>query len=281
MNILAIFILVTVSSLVLLIGVLQAERRKKAIERCFLRGEKKAKFVRINTFIIKFGKENRAELEQKLRDAGLHNKEFAKYYFPLKFILVACAVVVTFIYPMGIMQKLMFVLASLFTFIILPDLYLAVRTKLIVRRISKNLPYLLDMMSVCVQTGMTIEASFAYLSKELEGFDKNLCYQIRRTSDVGKIHGIEYALNDMSERLPTPEISSFVLTIIQNIHYGSSVANILSDLAEDMRKMQILNVEEKMGKLSAQMSVPLILLIMVPIVILILAPGIMQMNFEL
>ncbi|GAL10749.1 hypothetical protein JCM19233_1726 [Vibrio astriarenae] len=43
MNILAIFILVTVSSLVLLIGVLQAERRKKAIERCFLRGEKKAK----------------------------------------------------------------------------------------------------------------------------------------------------------------------------------------------------------------------------------------------
>lgn len=78
-------------------------------------------------------------------------------------------------------------------------------------------------------------------------------------------------------------MQSFVLTIIQNLHYGTSVANILSDLAEDMRRIQLLRVEEKVGKLAAKMSVPLILLIMFPIVILILAPGVMQldMNFNL
>ena len=52
-------------------------------------------------------------------------------------------------------------------------------------------------------------------------------------------------------------------------------------LREDMRKVQILTVEEKVGKLSAKMSVPLILFIMFPIVILILAPSIMQMTLNI
>ncbi|TOO76471.1 biotin synthase, partial [Vibrio parahaemolyticus] len=56
---------------------------------------------------------------------------------------------------------------------------------------------------------------------------------------------------------------------------------VLSDLAEDMRKVQILTVEEKVGKLSAKMSVPLILFIMFPIVILILAPAVMQMSLKI
>ena len=123
------------------------------------------------------------------------------------------------------------------------------------RKVSKNLPYVLDIMAICVQTGMTIEASFAYLAKELKIFDKDLCYQISKTSESGRVLGIEKALHDLSQRLPAPEINSFVLTIIQNLHYGASVAGVLSDLAEDMRRIHLLEVEERMGKLSAKMSV--------------------------
>jgi tight adherence protein C len=152
---------------------------------------------------------------------------------------------------------------------------------LLIGKISAQLPYLLDMMAVCIQTGMTIEASLIYLGKELEQFDMDLSYQIQRTSDSSKIHGLEKALNDLGDRVPTIAIRSFVLTIVQNLQYGTSVAQVLSDLAEDMRKVQILTVEEKVGKLSAKMSLPLILLIMFPIVILILAPGIMQMTLNI
>ncbi|GAM69365.1 type II/IV secretion system protein tadC [Vibrio sp. JCM 19236] len=70
---------------------------------------------------------------------------------------------------------------------------------------------------------------------------------------------------------------SFALTLTQNIQYGTSVAPVLSDLAEDFRNEQILVMEEKIGKLAAKMSTPLILFIMFPIVILILAPGITRM----
>ncbi len=178
-------------------------------------------------------------------------------------------------------NQLIIIIFTLIAVIVLPDTLLQMRRKMLIFKTSSQLPYLLDMMSVCVQTGMTIEAALVYLGKELAEFDSDLCYQIKRTSDSAKIHGLEKALNDLSDRIPTPPIRSFVLTIIQNLQYGTSVAQVLSDLAEDMRKVQILTVEEKVGKLSAKMSVPLILFIMFPIVILILAPGIMQMTLNI
>ncbi len=70
------------------------------------------------------------------------------------------------------------------------------------------------------------------------------------------------------KKVPTPEIRSFALTLIQNLQYGTSIATVLSDLSEDMRKSQVLSNGRKIGaKLIAQMSVPLILFIMFPIVI--------------
>jgi tight adherence protein C len=132
-----------------------------------------------------------------------------------------------------------------------------------------------------VQTGMTLEATFRYLSDELQSFDKDLCYQIRKTSDGAAVKGMELALADLAERVPTSEVRSFALTLTQNIQYGTSISSVLTDLAEDLRREQILVMEEKIGKLSAKMSVPLILLVMFPIVILILAPGIVRMVAEM
>lgn len=253
-------------------------KREKRIEFLLSTTQKKHRSSRINSFIVKFGKEYRGELEQKVRDAGIHSPQLAIYYFPIKVLFFAVLLFFVWIADIAIETKFILVVVSVITAVLLPDLILSLKQKAVVRKISINLPYLLDMMSVCVQTGMTIEASFAYLSKELETFDRDLCYQIKKTSDFGKIQGIDKALYNLSERVPSPEMSSFVLTIIQNIQYGSSISMILSDLAEDMRKMQLLTVEEKMGKLSAKMSIPLILLIMMPIVILILAPGVVQMG---
>ncbi|GAL21085.1 type II/IV secretion system protein TadC [Vibrio maritimus] len=257
-----------------------ASKRKHKLEGYIMKNQPVVP-LKTNRIIIGFAKEQRKELEQKLLDAGYYNKNLARYYMPFKLLCAALiGAMVFFLVDTDMVSKLVAVFASVVLAMILPDFVLEARKRYMVRKISRNLPYLLDMMSVCVQTGMTIEASFAYLHKELAAFDKDLCYQVKKTSDSSKIHGIEKALNDLNARLPAPEVQSFVLTIIQNLHYGTSVANILSDLAEDMRRIQLLRVEEKVGKLAAKMSVPLILLIMFPIVILILAPGVMQVEFN-
>ncbi|EKO3827121.1 type II secretion system F family protein [Vibrio harveyi] len=255
------------------------QRRKKVMQ--YVGGEAVRAPSRINRFFVRFGKEHQHELEQKLIEAGYYNTEWAKFYFPAKLLVLGGVSSLALLSDMTVNNQLIIIVLTLIGVIVVPDTLLQMRRKMLISKTSSQLPYLLDMMSVCVQTGMTIEAALVYLGKELAEFDSDLCYQIKRTSDSAKIHGLEKALNDLSDRIPTPPIRSFVLTIIQNLQYGTSVAQVLSDLAEDMRKVQILTVEEKVGKLSAKMSIPLILFIMFPIVILILAPGIMQMNINI
>lgn len=258
---------------------LRAERRRQRMDT-YVGMQTKSGSTKIKHFMVRFGKEHRKELEQKLVEAGYYNKEWAKYYFPVKFFILFVLLVLVAFSDMTSTNKVLSAMFSLVGVIVVPDLVLSLRSKMLIGRTSAKLPYLLDMMSVCVQTGMTIEASLAYLAEELELFDKDLCYQIKRTSDAAKIHGLEKALNDFGVRVPTPAVRSFVLTVIQNLQYGTSVAQVMSDLAEDIRKVQILTIEEKVGKLAAKMSVPLILFIMFPIVVLILAPGIMQMSIS-
>ncbi|WP_079325232.1 type II secretion system F family protein [Vibrio sp. L85] len=280
MMLLIALIVLFVSLLFLIFDSLRTEQRRKKVA-LYIGGDAVRAPSRVNRFFVRFGKEHRHELEQKLIEAGYYNTEWAKFYFSAKLAVLVVVTGLVLLSDMTANNQLIIIIFTLIAVIVLPDTLLQMRRKMLIFKTSSQLPYLLDMMSVCVQTGMTIEAALVYLGKELAEFDSDLCYQIKRTSDSAKIHGLEKALNDLSDRIPTPPIRSFVLTIIQNLQYGTSVAQVLSDLAEDMRKVQILTVEEKVGKLSAKMSVPLILFIMFPIVILILAPGIMQMTLNI
>ncbi len=280
MMLLIALVVLFISLLFLIFDSLRTEQRRKKVA-LYIGGDAVRAPSRVNRFFVRFGKEHRHELEQKLIDSGYYNTEWAKFYFPAKLAVLVVVTGLVLLSDMTANNQLIIIIFTLIAVIVVPDTLLQMRRKMLISKTSSQLPYLLDMMSVCVQTGMTIEAALVYLGKELAEFDSDLCYQIKRTSDSAKIHGLEKALNDLSDRIPTPPIRSFVLTIIQNLQYGTSVAQVLSDLAEDMRKVQILTVEEKVGKLSAKMSIPLILFIMFPIVILILAPGIMQMNINI
>lgn len=245
--------------------------------KSFLEDKKHINISFLHDFLGGFGTKTQREIRDKFEDAGIYNREMLRYYTPIKMIVL-------FFFSIGILlfvhdtnNMLLSFLFSIVAVIVLPDMYLAWKKKKLIEKNSRQLPYMLDMMSVCIQTGMTLEASFRYLGDELKSFDKDLCYQIRKTSDAAEVKGMEAALSDLTKRVPTPQVRSFALTLTQNIQYGTSVAPVLSDLAEDFRNEQILVMEEKIGKLAAKMSTPLILFIMFPIVILILAPGITRM----
>ncbi|MGF1726083.1 type II secretion system F family protein [Photobacterium nomapromontoriensis] len=258
---------------------IQRKTRSSTISQ-FLFQQHKSKLSQLNDVLVKFGKAHTKELSQKFIEAGIYNTKLARFYFPLKIAVASvCCSVIAFS-ELAFDTQLMMGFFSIVVVIIGPDMALAIRKRALIKKTSRQLPYMLDMMAVCVQTGMTLEASLTYLGIELEAFDRDLCFHIKKTSDSARVYGLEKALNDFSHRIPTPEVRSFTLTLIQNLQHGTSIASVLSDLAEDMRKMQLLSVEEKIGKLSAKMSVPLILLIMFPIVILILAPEVMQMSIS-
>ncbi|MBW8183272.1 type II secretion system F family protein [Shewanella nanhaiensis] len=279
MMLILIMVLIVISGLLALGLALwhQEKRRQWHIQR-YLETSQESGLEKLSKLVVRVGQEKREELEQQFIEAGFYDTRFARFYVPAKIGLALVIVLLIVISDMTLPNKLMIGAVAMVITLIVPDSILAMRKKMLVKKTSRQLPYMLDMMSVCVQTGMTVEAALAYLAEELKAFDKDLCFHIKKTADTSRITGLEKALLELSERIPTPEVRSFSLTLIQNIQYGTSIANVLADLAEDMRQMQVLAMEESIGKLAAKMSVPLILFIMFPIVVLILAPGFMQLS---
>ncbi|MDW2052056.1 type II secretion system F family protein, partial [Vibrio sp. 977] len=102
-------------------------------------------------------------------------------------------------------------------------------------------------------------------------------YVVKKTSERAKIVGLDRALTEFYDLVPTTEAQSFVMTLTQSLKYGSSVGAVLASLASDIREINMLELEEKIGKMGAKMSIPMIAFIMIPIVVLIAAPGIMRM----
>lgn len=214
--------------------------------------------------------------------AGIYNAKVALWFLPLKFAaVVLLSAMVWFLGDsFGIDEKnqqLQIILVLVVIIIIGPDLLLKSMQERRNRKVSGQLPYLLDLMAVCVQTGMTLEAALAYLGHELEEFDRDLAWVMRYTDNRSRIIGLPAALDDLATQFPSNEMCSFVNTLSQNLHHGSSIYDILVALSVNIREIQLLDTEERVGKLAAKMSVPLILLIMFPIVILITAPGVMRL----
>ncbi len=186
MMLLMALIVLFVSLLFLIFESLRAEQRRKKVED-YIGGQTLNSSSRVNRFFVRFGKEHRHELEQKLIEAGYYNTEWARFYFPAKLAVLAVLSVLVLVTDMTASNKLLAVVMSLVAVIVVPDMLLQMRRKMLIGKTSAQLPYLLDMMSVCVQTGMTIEAALIYLGKELAEFDSDLCYQVKRTSDSAKI----------------------------------------------------------------------------------------------
>jgi len=272
---LGIFSLGLATLITLTISHLQARfRRHKLLKQ----GSDNKRAKSIMALLASFTVLNSEQVMKKFIRAGFYHFRYPHLYLPAKVILLL--LVTISLYFWGNQQLVINVLIFMITLImviIIPDIYLEKRAKTLAEKVSGNLSYLLDLMAICVQTGMTIEASMAYLSKEIADFNDDLCYLLQRTTQRAKLVGLESALDELNDRIESTEMRSFVNTLNQSLKFGTSIYGVLTSLSQDIREIQMLNLEEKVGKLSAKMSVPLILFIMFPIVILIVTPGILRM----
>lgn len=274
--------LIVLGLVALMVSAVKAKRAKRLEKLNFSEKEKASiNFYGLSEFLNKVFSTNQKDVDDKFIAAGFYELKFSKYFILLKYTAVIGGILAVGI--LGTVWRLQpstfIAVEALWIMISLmgPDYYLTFKANSVRKDISNKLPYMLDLMGVCVQTGMTIEAAISYLSHEFKAFDKDLSYILNLVNDRSKVVGIEQALNELYKRFPSNEIRSFVMTLNQSIQYGSSIYPVLITLATDIREVQLLHVEEKIGQLSAKMSIPLILFIMIPIVVLIAAPGVMRM----
>ena len=160
--------------------------------------------------------------------------------------------------------------------IILPGLLTKLSMSGKIKNIMDALPYFIDLIAVCVQAGLTVENAVKFVAERSDELDKNLASQMRYLLKRAEVSGLEEALLELYREMDSTEMRMFCSTLQQSVHFGTSLYNSLMELSKDIRELQLLEAEERIGKLSAKMSVPLIIFIMFPITVLIAAPGILR-----
>lgn len=160
--------------------------------------------------------------------------------------------------------------------IILPGMLTNTILKSKIKRIMSDMPGFIDLVAVNVQTGISIDASLKQVAVDFKKLNPDLTYIMVRIIRKAELMGLSAALQELAISLPTTEIRMFSTVLQQSLNFGSSIYPQLIQLSSDIRELQLLTIEEKLGTLSAKMSIPLIIFIMFPIIILILAPGVMR-----
>lgn len=168
-------------------------------------------------------------------------------------------------------------LAIVVVVILLPYLIKEMTIKKQMKRISDDLPFVIDMMAVCVQSGMTIEKALRGIADNIGAINPNIAILFDRVMLKTEVNGINAALEQLYEEVPVTEVRMLCTTLQQSIKYGSPVYQVLIDLSKEMRELQLLNMEEKVASLSAKMTLPMIVFIMFPLLVIVAGPGIIGM----
>ncbi|MCL9783354.1 type II secretion system F family protein [Vibrio sp. S4M6] len=255
--------------------------RKKKINNYLMRDKvnsdsSESKMRNIENYLPKVFSANKDEIKEMFTSAGYYHFNYASLYMPVKYGLALIGFGIVFIVDRS--NEWLYLAAGIWmTLCILgPDKYLAEKKRKLISQISGQLPYLIDLMAMCVQTGMTIEHSLKYLSEEMSGFDKHLSHHLDQVNTQANLSGLEVALDGLYVQIPSNAMRSFVMTLKQSLHYGSSIYEILETLSSDLREVATLELEEKMGKLSTKLTIPMIVFHMFPIAPLVTVPAVMR-----
>ncbi|NYT42981.1 type II secretion system F family protein [Sphingomonas sp. R-74633] len=160
-----------------------------------------------------------------------------------------------------------------------PDLYLKNKITKRSHAIRKGLPDALDLLVICAEAGLTVDAAFARVSKELTKAYPELGEEFQLTAiELGFLSDRRQAFENLAARINLDAIRGVVTTMIQTEKYGTPLASALRVLSAEFRNERMMRAEEKAARLPAIMTVPLILFILPVLFIVILGPAACSIN---
>ncbi|WP_109356451.1 type II secretion system F family protein [Sphingorhabdus sp. EL138] len=154
------------------------------------------------------------------------------------------------------------------------DVYL---NNLIAKRtdlVRKGLPDAIDLLVICAEAGLTVDAAFARVAKELGDAYPELADEFSLTSiELGFLTERRQAFENLAYRVALEHVKGMVTTMIQTEKYGTPLASALRVLSAEFRNDRMMRAEEKAARLPAIMTIPLILFILPTLFIVILGPA--------
>jgi tight adherence protein C len=220
-------------------------------------------------------------MQQKLAWAGKRNKEVAVILIGLRMILpiifgglAFVMLYVVEIYPDWEFKRF----AALAVTVLLsykgPEIYLSNLAKKRTDAIRKGLPDALDLLVICAEAGLTVDAAFNRVAKELGRAYPELGDEFALTAiELSFLNERKQAFDNLAYRVNLEAVKGVVTTMVQTERYGTPLASALRVLSAEFRNDRMMRAEEKAARLPAIMTIPLIMFILPVLFIVILGPA--------
>ena len=206
-------------------------------------------------------------VEKQLRLAGLSISP-ENFLFYKKAIMVLIIVVSAFI---AIITKTIFlILIGLLIALLIPNLYLNSKVKSHQQGIRDQLPDAMDLLGVCIESGLSFDASLLKVSERMEGPFIEELLKLYRQIQMGVPRGD--ALKNMANSSEIPELKTFIAALAQATQLGIPMNNIMKVQSETLRETRMQMAREKGQKAPVKMLLPMVGLIFPVLFIVILGP---------
>jgi tight adherence protein C len=228
--------------------------------------------------------ENMKVLRQRLIQAGIYDTRGVAFFFMGRTALaVGLAAAVFVLLPTltthgGSFFWLMVIVGGIAGYVG-PSMYIDRRIKSRTAQHRSGFPDFMDLLVICADSGLSMEASLERVGRELGDSYPSLSANIHMTNlEIRAGRNLKDALERFAERLALEEGRAFATLINQSIDLGSSITDALRVYSDDMRHKRLSRAEEKAYALPAKLSVPMMVCIFPVIFVVILLPVFVKLH---
>jgi tight adherence protein C len=225
------------------------------------------------------------ELRNKLKMAGYRGNSAIYTYAFFRLVLPVVVTIIALIYlfllaknlPYPPIIKFLMALGGGFLGYYLPNMFLENIVQRRQQSIKNVFPDALDMLLICVQSGMSVEAAFGKVSKEVSSQSLELAEEFSlTTAELSYLQERRMAYENLGKRTGIAGIKAVATALIQAERYGTPVGQALRVMAKENRDMRMLEAEKKAAALPPKLTVPMIIFFLPVLFVVILGPAIIQ-----
>jgi len=228
------------------------------------------------------GEPNTSPLRIKFLNAGIRHEDAQLIYFGLKTLLPLLFATLAFMairltnQSEGLTLMLCLTLAALIG-CYLPNFVLRRMTKVRQREIFENFPDAADLMLICIEAGLGLDAALTKVTEELRLNSAALAEELHWTNlEMRAGSAREQSLRNLALRTGVEEVRTFATMLTQADKFGTSIGESLRVFSDDLRYKRQMRAEELASKIPAKMLFPLVVCVFPSIIMVIIGPAAIQ-----
>jgi tight adherence protein C len=175
------------------------------------------------------------------------------------------------------MVKFLMAMGAGFLGFYLPNVFLSNLTQKRQQSMKDAFPDSLDMLLICVQSGMSIEAAFGKVAREVGVQSLELAEEFSlTTAELSYLSDRRTAYDNLAKRTGLPGVKGVCTALSQAERYGTPLGQALRVMAKENRDMRMLDAEKKAASLPPKLTVPMIIFFLPVLFVVILGPALIQ-----